>query len=96
VHNEGLHNLYASPNIIRVINLRSMRLAGHVARMQVMTNPYNIFVGKPEGKILLGRCRRRVVRCGLVSSGSGQGPVTGSCEHSSEPSHCIKGGEFLD
>jgi hypothetical protein len=31
-HNEELHNLYSSPNIIRVIKSRRMRWAGHVAR----------------------------------------------------------------
>jgi hypothetical protein len=33
LHNEELHNLYASPNAIRVIKSRRMRWAGHVARM---------------------------------------------------------------
>jgi hypothetical protein len=33
-HSEELHNLYASPNIIRVIKLRIVGLAGHVARMR--------------------------------------------------------------
>jgi hypothetical protein len=33
VHNEELHNLYSSPNIIRMIKSRRMRWAGHVARM---------------------------------------------------------------
>jgi hypothetical protein len=37
-----------------------------------------------------------VGRCGLDSSGSGQGPVAGSCEHGNEPSGSIKVGEFLD
>jgi hypothetical protein len=32
-HNEELRNLYSSPSIIRVIKLRSMRWAGHVACM---------------------------------------------------------------
>jgi len=32
LHNE-LHNLYSSPNIIRVIESMSMRWAGHVACM---------------------------------------------------------------
>jgi hypothetical protein len=31
VHNEGLHNLYYSPRIIRIIKSKRMRLAGHVA-----------------------------------------------------------------
>jgi hypothetical protein len=35
LHNEELHNLYYSPNIIRMIKSRRMRLAGHVARMGV-------------------------------------------------------------
>jgi hypothetical protein len=34
LHNEELHNLYSSPNIIRMIKSRRMRWAGHVARMR--------------------------------------------------------------
>jgi hypothetical protein len=33
IHNEELHNLNATPNIIRVINSSRMRWAGHVARV---------------------------------------------------------------
>jgi hypothetical protein len=33
LHNEGLHNLYSSPSIIRIMKLRRMRWARHVARM---------------------------------------------------------------
>jgi hypothetical protein len=33
LHNEDLHKLYSSPNIIRMIKSRRMRWAGHVARM---------------------------------------------------------------
>ena len=33
LHNEELYALYALPNIMRVIKLRTMRRAGHVARM---------------------------------------------------------------
>jgi hypothetical protein len=33
LHNEELHNLYSSPNIIRVIKSMRMRWTGHVARM---------------------------------------------------------------
>jgi len=33
LHNEELNDLYCSPNIVRVIKLRRMRWAGHVARM---------------------------------------------------------------
>jgi hypothetical protein len=31
LRNEELHNLYSSPNIIRMIKSRRMRFAGHVA-----------------------------------------------------------------
>jgi hypothetical protein len=34
LHNEELHNLYSSLNIIQIIKSRSMRAAGHVARMR--------------------------------------------------------------
>ena len=33
LHNEELNDLYCSPNIVRVMKSRRMRLAGHVARM---------------------------------------------------------------
>jgi hypothetical protein len=33
LHNEKFHNLYASPNIIRVMKLRGIRWVGHVAHM---------------------------------------------------------------
>jgi hypothetical protein len=49
LHNEELHNLYASPNIIRVMKSR-----GHVARMGKMGNAYSILVGKTQGKRPLG------------------------------------------
>jgi hypothetical protein len=33
VHNDELHSLYSSPNIVRVIKSRNMRWAGYAARM---------------------------------------------------------------
>jgi hypothetical protein len=33
LHNEELHNLYSSPNIITIINSRRMGWVGHVARV---------------------------------------------------------------
>jgi hypothetical protein len=56
LHNEEVHNLYSTPSIIRIIKLRRMRWAGHVARMGEK-NMYMLLVGKPEGKRLLGRAR---------------------------------------
>ena len=32
LHNEELHSLYRSPNIVRVIKSRRLRWAGHVGR----------------------------------------------------------------
>jgi hypothetical protein len=50
LHNEEFHILYSSPNIIRQIKLRRMRLAGHVARMGEERNVCKVLMGKPEGK----------------------------------------------
>jgi hypothetical protein len=61
LHNEELHNLYSSPNIIRMIKSRRVRWAGHVARMEEKRNEYRILVGKPDVKRRLGRPRRRWV-----------------------------------
>jgi hypothetical protein len=57
LHNEELRDLYSSPSIIRIIKSRTMRWAGHVARMGEKRNAYRLFVGKPEGKRPLGRPR---------------------------------------
>jgi hypothetical protein len=59
LHNDGLHDLYSSPNIVRVIKSRSMRWAEHVAHMGEGTNVYRISVGMSEGTRPLGRPRRR-------------------------------------
>jgi hypothetical protein len=58
LHNEELHNLYASPNVVRMIKIR-VRWAYHLARTGEMRNAYKILVGKPEGKTRLGRTSRR-------------------------------------
>jgi hypothetical protein len=59
LHNDELHSLYSSPNIIMVIKSRRMRWAGHVARMVEGRGVYRVLVGRPEGKRPLGRLRRR-------------------------------------
>jgi hypothetical protein len=59
VHNDELHSLYSSPNIVRVIKSRRMRWAGHVARIGEVRGVYRVLVGRPEGKRSLGRPRRR-------------------------------------
>jgi hypothetical protein len=60
LHNEKLHNLHASPNIIRVINSRKrMKWVGHVACTGEKRNTYKMLVKKPEGKKPFGRLRCR-------------------------------------
>ena len=59
LHNEELNDLYFSPNIIREIKSRRMRLAGHVARMGDRRGVYRVLVVKPEGTRPLGKPRRR-------------------------------------
>jgi hypothetical protein len=44
LHNEELHNLYASSNIIRVIKSGRMRWVGYVACMRETRYAYSILV----------------------------------------------------
>jgi hypothetical protein len=59
LHNEELHSLYSSSDIIRQVKSRRMRWAGHVARMGEDRKVYKVWVEKPEGKRPLGRPRLR-------------------------------------
>jgi hypothetical protein len=59
LYNDELHNLYSSPNIVRVIKSRRLRWAGHMARMGEGRGVYGVLVGWSEGKRPLGRPRRR-------------------------------------
>jgi hypothetical protein len=54
-YNEDLHNLYSSPNIIRMIKSKGMRWARYIACVGEKSNSYRILVGKPEGNRPLGR-----------------------------------------
>jgi hypothetical protein len=58
LHNDELHSLYSSPNIVRMIKSR-MRWTGHVARMGEGRGGYRVLIGRPEGKRPLERPRRR-------------------------------------
>jgi hypothetical protein len=42
--------LYASPNIVRVIKSRGMRLAGQVACVEEMRNASEVWLGNLEGR----------------------------------------------
>jgi hypothetical protein len=59
LHNDELHSLYSSPNIVRVIKSWRMRWVGHVASMGEGRSVYSVLVGRPEGKRPLGRPRNR-------------------------------------
>ena len=50
LHSEVLNDMHCSPNILRVIKSRTVKWAGHVARMGEMRGVYRVLVGKPEGK----------------------------------------------
>ena len=58
-HDEELHSLYRSPNIVRVIKFTRLGWAGHVARMDEGMRDFKIFTSKPTGKRPLGSPRRR-------------------------------------
>jgi hypothetical protein len=47
LHNDELHSLYSSPNIVIVIKSRRMRWAGHVARMGEGRVVYSVLVRRP-------------------------------------------------
>ena len=59
LHNEELHSLYRSVNIVRMIKSRILRWAGHVDRMEESRSAFKMLTGKPTGKRPLGRPRRR-------------------------------------
>jgi hypothetical protein len=59
LHNDELHSLYSSPNIVRVIKSRRMRWAGHVGRMAEGRGVYRALVGRSESKGPMGRPKRK-------------------------------------
>jgi hypothetical protein len=72
LHNDELHSLYSSPNIVRVIKSRRMRWAGYVACMGEGRGVYRVLVVRPEGKRPLGRPRCRWednIKMGLMEIG---------------------------
>ena len=59
LHNEELSDRYSLTNIVRVVQSRRMRWAGHVERMGEGRGVYRVLVGRSEAKRPLGRPRRR-------------------------------------
>jgi hypothetical protein len=55
LHIEELNDLYSSPNIIRTIKSRLMRLVEHVAHKGESTGVYRVLVAKSGGKSIFGR-----------------------------------------
>ena len=62
LHNEELHSLYRSPNIVRVIKSIRLRWAGHVDGMEESRSALKILTGISTGKRPLGRPRRGFIR----------------------------------
>jgi hypothetical protein len=59
LHNEELHNLYASPDIIRLIRSRGRRWLRHVARMWEKGNAHKMLMAKLKTKRPLQKPTRR-------------------------------------
>jgi hypothetical protein len=55
LHNKEIHNLCASPDVIRVMKSRRVKWIGHVACIGKMRNAYEMLVGKAKGKRPLER-----------------------------------------
>jgi hypothetical protein len=89
--------LYSSTNIVRVIKLRRMRWAGHVALMGKGRGAYRLLVGRPEGKRPLGRPGRGWednIKMDLRDIGiDGANWIqlaAGFCKHGDEPSGFVR------
>ena len=92
LHNDELHALYSSQNIIRVIQSSRLRWAGYVAHMANRRGSCGILREKPEGRRQLERPKRRWednIKIdlreagwghGLDRSGSGQEQLAACCE----------------
>ena len=81
LHNEELHSLYRSPNIVRVIKSRRLRWAEHVDRMEEGRSAFKILTGKPTEP--LRRPRRRWednIRMDLEERGINAGNLVDSAQ----------------
>jgi hypothetical protein len=96
-----LHNLYSSPNTVRVIKSRSMRWAGHVAlgdqkciqNFSCETHGRNYWRDLDIAwRIIL----KWYVRMYTGFNWSRMDPVAGPCGHSNTPSASLKDKYFMD
>jgi hypothetical protein len=69
LHNEEFHDLYSSPNIIRMIKSTMLRWAGQAARIGEKRNAYRIMVKKTEGKRPQGRPKLSKLWSGYTTGG---------------------------
>jgi hypothetical protein len=88
LHNEELHNLYSSPDIIRQVKSRRMRWEGNVVRMGEGRKVYKVLVGKTKERYhlkdqgvggnmgsewILGRLAWGGIGFGWLRTGTGSG-----------------------
>ena len=59
LRNKEFCDLYSTLNYIRVMKLRRMRRAGHVARMWDSRGAFRALVGRSDGRRTFGRPRHR-------------------------------------
>jgi hypothetical protein len=61
LHNEELHNLYTSPNMIRVLKLRRIIQAGQVICITEIRIAYKVFDRKSERVTLETSCTWKII-----------------------------------
>jgi len=59
LHNKELYKIYSSPNFTGVIKSGIPKNAGHLAHVGDKRGAYGVLVGRPNGKRIFGRPRRR-------------------------------------
>jgi hypothetical protein len=59
LHNNELHGLYSSPNIVSMIKSRRMRWVGHVACMGEWRGVYRVLVGEAQREETTGKTMHR-------------------------------------
>ena len=60
LHNEELHGLHRSPNVVKVIKSKRLKWARDLARMEEGRSAFKTLRSELTGKILLGKPRRRL------------------------------------
>jgi hypothetical protein len=104
LHNEDVHHLYSSSNIIRMIKSRSMQGVQHAWGDEQCVQTFSLENRKGTDHLedlgVDGRILNRILKkqCGKVRVGFiwlRIGTDGGSCEHGNEASSTTKGKEFI-